>query len=82
MARLKGDFQLFNFCNDREGGQSVVIVRYDFSEIQLEEGLVYQNSPPVTQQTPSVNTAKIRSNALVSYETQYNPGFVTTGLFR
>ena len=60
---------------------SVVIVRYDFSEIQLEEGLVYQNSPPVTQQTPSVNTAKIRNNALVSSETQYNPGFVT-GLFR
>ena len=25
---------------------SVVIIRYDFSEIQLEEGLVYQNSPP------------------------------------
>ena len=63
----------------REGGQSVVIVRYDFSEIQLEEGLVYQNSPPVTQQTSSVNTGKIRNNALVS--SQYNPGFVT-GLFR
>ena len=36
MARLKGDFQIFNLCNNREGGQSVVIVRYDFSEIQLE----------------------------------------------
>ena len=70
MARLKGDFQIFNFCNDREGGQSVVIVRYDFSEIQLEEGLVYQNSPPVTQQTSSVNTAKIRNPGLVSCETQ------------
>ena len=54
----------------REGGQSVVIVRYDFSEIQLEEGLVYQNSPPVTQQTSSVNTAKIRNNALVSCESE------------
>ena len=65
---------------------SVVIVRYDFSEIQFEEGQVYQASavPPVTLQTWSVNTGQIRNNALASCETQYGPGFVrvTGSIFR
>ena len=48
---VTGDFQIFNFCN------RIVIVRYDFSEIQLQEAIVYQ-----PEQTRSVNTGEIRNS--------------------